>query len=80
MATITSMVRAIQSNSLDPVCYIYDVSNGQNINYSYINMDKLQERETELWKLLEIEVGSSTIDLIAELVEVNLELEALSNK
>jgi len=43
-------------------------------------MDKLQERETELWKLLEIEVGSSTIDLIAELVEVNLELEALSNK
>jgi len=43
-------------------------------------IESLQRKESQLWDSINAEVGSSTIDLISELIEVNLKLEKLSNQ
>lgn len=41
---------------------------------------ELQQRENDLRRQLEAELGPSSMDLVQELVEVNIELEQLSNQ
>ena len=43
-------------------------------------VEKLQKREDKIWKILQEEVGSSTLDLISELIELNLEIEKSCNQ
>lgn len=43
-------------------------------------LETLQDRENELWDAIKGEVGSSTIDLISELIEVNIEIEKHCNQ
>lgn len=45
-----------------------------------MTIKKLQNRLAKLYTLLESELGSSQMDLVRELVELELELEALSNQ
>ena len=43
-------------------------------------VEKLQKREDKIWEILQEEVGSSTLDLISELIELNLEIEKNCNQ
>jgi len=43
-------------------------------------VEKLQKREDKIWEILQEEVGSSTLDLISELIELNLEIEKSCNQ
>ena len=43
-------------------------------------VEKLQRREKQIWEEIRHEVGSSTLDLISELIELNLEIEKSCNQ
>jgi len=43
-------------------------------------VEKLQSREKQIWEEIRYEVGSSTLDLISELIELNLEIEKSCNQ
>jgi hypothetical protein len=45
-----------------------------------MNTKQLQKRINEIQEMLEQEVGSSTMDLINRLVELNIEIERECNK
>lgn len=45
-----------------------------------MTIKKLQEKENNLWTEIKQDCGSSMIDLISELIEVNLELERECNQ
>ena len=45
-----------------------------------MSIKKLEKRKVDLWSEIKQECGSSTIDLISELIEVNVELEKHRNQ
>ena len=43
-------------------------------------IERLQNRERKLWSTIKAECGSDMQEVVAELVELQIDLEALSNK
>ena len=43
-------------------------------------IEELQDRETEIWEIIQATFTKADIALVNELIEINLELEQLSNQ